>query len=519
MTTNPPTRSLVTLLTSLMLVQSGDALAAQEDATARSHRRGVQLLRDALTAHGGRDVLEAHPWVSIHSRVNPRMPGQGARVGTAYLPPGYSIRQALDLRTGTTAYHIGGADAQTARSTVWWSRDSVVVFQPGTNQLNDVSPSFARTSILLPAVYAPGLLLDAFDRSSTVRWIGSTELDGVSRSTLTYVDEADLQLSMTFDDDTHLLRAVSRLRTTGVLGDHSITFEFDDYRSVAGISVPHAIRSSVAGIVTSEAHFDSVRFDSVEPRRTAWPDDVERSSKVWGEYPTGTPTIVPLGSNVFAVLDIAFGYNHSFNYNTLFAEVDGEVIVFDAPGNSSVSEAMIELIEETLPGRTIGTVVTTHHHDDHIGGLWPYMKRGAVIVTTEGSRSLLEGIATAPRAAESDPDRENPPVVSIDVVEGEKTFGSGEPVVRIFEVGPLPHVEEMLIAYLPGPQLLFVADVYNPTFEGGPASRSGLVLADELERLNLPITRVLPAHGIPGSGDDFWAAVELARNDAENEPR
>ena len=78
-------------------------------------------------------------------------------------------------------------------------------------------------------------------------------------------------------------------------------------------------------------------------------------------------------------------------------------------------------------------------------------------------------------------------------------------------MGPNPHVDEILVAYLPESKLLFVADLYSYTGQVTPASATTLAFADRLEELGLDIETMVGVHGQQASAADFWESVRLGR--------
>jgi glyoxylase-like metal-dependent hydrolase (beta-lactamase superfamily II) len=169
----------------------------------------------------------------------------------------------------------------------------------------------------------------------------------------------------------------------------------------------------------------------------------------------------------------------------------------------------MQKIDETLPGKPVRYALITHYHYDHSGGLWGYMNAGTTIVTTPGNRQFVYDVAAAPRTLTCEAPLGKQPRLKF--VEGRHSFGSGDQRVELYEVGPNPHVDELLIAYLPSRKLIYVADVYNYTGQVTPANAQALSLAEKLEQLGLEIERIIPTHGQEATGEMFWESVQLGR--------
>jgi glyoxylase-like metal-dependent hydrolase (beta-lactamase superfamily II) len=128
--------------------------------------------------------------------------------------------------------------------------------------------------------------------------------------------------------------------------------------------------------------------------------------------------------------------------------MDDHVIVVDAP--TGASSRIAEQIEKLVPEKPVRYVVPTHHHDDHAPGLRAFAKPGTVVVTTAGNAALFERIAQP----------------AIEIVKRSRVFTSKHRAVEIHDIGPSPHAEEMLVAWLPAEGILFSADLVDLGAEG-----------------------------------------------------
>ncbi len=83
--------------------------------------------------------------------------------------------------------------------------------------------------------------------------------------------------------------------------------------------------------------------------------------------------------------------------------------------------------------------------------------------------------------------------------------------MELIDVGPNPHVDEMIVAYVPGIKALLVADLYS--FQGTvtAANANLLAFADRLEELDLDIETFIPVHGQRATAEQFWEAIRLGR--------
>jgi hypothetical protein len=76
-------------------------------------------------------------------------------------------------------------------------------------------------------------------------------------------------------------------------------------------------------------------------------------------------------------------------------------------------------------------------------------------------------------------------------------------------------VDEIIVAYLPGLDLLFVADLFSFQGEVNPANENAMAFAERLEELDLELTTLLPVHGEQATAEQFWESIRLGREQAE----
>ena len=79
-------------------------------------------------------------------------------------------------------------------------------------------------------------------------------------------------------------------------------------------------------------------------------------------------------------------------------------------------------------------------------------------------------------------------------------LSGGERSMHVSYVHPLPHVEGMLVAYLPNEKILIEADLSD--------SRT---LLGHVQRLGLDVETIVPIHGLPVAWSDFVEQLDSGR--------
>jgi glyoxylase-like metal-dependent hydrolase (beta-lactamase superfamily II) len=190
-------------------------------------------------------------------------------------------------------------------------------------------------------------------------------------------------------------------------------------------------------------------------------------------------------------------------YNSLFVVFQDYVLVIEAPLTDALTQRTLAQIKRTAPNKPIKYVVATHYHHDHIGGLRGYIAEGTTIVTTADSKKEIEKLALTPRPISPDTLSNNPrpPII---------VFSDAARTVELYNIGPSPHVNELIMVYFPKEKIVFVADVFD--FNPGqipPAADDTAHFAEKIKSLGLQVDTIVPVHGTLAKIDDLNKAMVL----------
>ena len=471
-------------------------------------RKGMEVLEAAIAATGGRDAIMAANTVELRVQVEAFTLGQGARPGgEATTGDGgpINLRHLFDLTSDRHVYEQLVSDTATqpgARLVV--TPDEIFVHTPAQNVLQEVVDLTPLKPLLRGIPYAPAILLDAADHAASIRRLGDQTIDGARYRVITYADGSNQQVALYFDAVSGLLRRSEIVESHEQLGDHVVEIEYDNYKHVGSLYLPHTISVFTAGSLATVTEFHEVDLAAdLNATMLERPDSATQLPPLTGPAPNPNMEVTELGSGIYTIMNATAGYN------MMFLDHGDHVFVIETPVSTAITRAVLQKIGETLPGKPVRYALITHYHYDHTGGLWGFMTEGTTIVTTPGVEQFVYDVAAAPRTLECEPPLGTKPSVAL--VKGKRTFGSGDQRVELYDVGPNPHVDELLIVYLPALKLMYVADVYNYTGQVTPANGQALSLAEKLEELGLEIERIIPTHGEEATGEAFWESVRLGR--------
>jgi glyoxylase-like metal-dependent hydrolase (beta-lactamase superfamily II) len=165
-----------------------------------------------------------------------------------------------------------------------------------------------------------------------------------------------------------------------------------------------------------------------------------------------------------------------------------------------------------IPDKPIKYVINTHHHFDHSGGLRAFAAVDATIVTHALNKPYYEKVLTAPHTLAPDTLTQSGKKLMIETLATRKVLTDGTRSIEIHLVRDCPHSDGMVMAYLPKEKLLIEGDIWDMPGPGVPAPTEGprtwANLIDNIERLKLPVERLLPVHSPDVvSVGEFYKAV------------
>ena len=116
-------------------------------------------------------------------------------------------------------------------------------------------------------------------------------------------------------------------------------------------------------------------------------------------------------------------------------------------------------------------------------------------------------MATGVSSLAGDPEEPGAPL--FEFVDGKRVFSDTEHVVEVYDIGPSPHAEEMLIFYLPNEKIIHQGDLTGVPRGGavGPANDVTVHFAEMIHKLNLKVETISGVHGTVGTVADLEQAL------------
>ena len=289
-------------------------------------------------------------------------------------------------------------------------------------------------------------------------------------------------------------RARSRVESRIGSGDTSAVTTYEDYRETGGIRFPMRIRQSLGGMPVLDL---AVKEVQVNPAVAMTVPEAARSvaERVVSEKVADGIWFLAGGS-----------------HNSVLIELQDQLVLVEMPLNDARSQAVIDHAKGLVAGKPLRTVVNSHAHFDHAGGVRTAVAEGTTIVTHADNVAYFERVFA--QANRIRPDRmatagRKPTFRAA----GERLdIGDAARPIVLHKIAGGPHSDSMLMVHLPKEKLLIEADAYTPGAPNTPPpptpNANNVNLIDNIERLNLEVDRILPLHGRVVPMAELYAAAQ-----------
>ena len=311
--------------------------------------------------------------------------------------------------------------------------------------------------------------------------IGSQSEGGQTFTTFSYSVPGHLAATAWVGTD-GLISRIDSTMPHPVLGDMDVTTRYSDWRDAgSGVKFPMRIRQTQGGFEVLDFAVQSVQVNPAVD--IAVPDNVRNfAERVASEKVADGVWFLGGGS-----------------HNSVAIEMSNHVVLVESPLYDGRAAAVFAEVARLVPGKPIRTVINSHHHFDHAGGLRAAAAEGAGLVTSSLAKPYFERVFANPNRIAPDKLAKSGRSAAIVGVDGRLALNDGARRIEIHEMQGSVHSVGFMLIYLPAERLLIEADAYTP---GAPGSAPPPVvnannqnLVDNIDRLQLKVDRILPLHG------------------------
>ena len=371
----------------------------------------------------------------------------------------------------------------------------------------------------------PLLLLRALDAPQNIAAIADQKLGDQTLPAVVFT-QGPTKYIIIFDRTTKLPAAVRTLDDDHIFGDSNYDMVLSDWKDVGGVKFAHSRSYRLGDKEVQRLTFKEVTPNpTISPATFAIPDAVKAAANppATGNVPyqwvlrriflarfTDSDAVYFPPGGSFKLVDLAPNVQHvqGGGANNLIVNMKDGIVVVDAPVNEGQSRAVIDLAKGKYPGKPIKSLVLTHHHMDHTGGMRTFVAEGATIIVPTPTKAYFEQVAKAPHALEPDAQQKAMKAANIQEVKDSLSLKDDTVEINLYNI-PNPHVDGMLLVHAVKENIVYVTDVLSPR---GPVGRNPgtVAVGDALRKHNITGAVIAGGHGTVGKQADM--ATALAAN-------
>ena len=308
------------------------------------------------------------------------------------------------------------------------------------------------------------------------RWQKNTDIDESDYIQLTIKNEV-YPITFFINPQTSKIDKLKTMEWDVIYGDITLEVTFDDWQIYSGVFFPRTVRMSQGGAPRLEITRKTIEvnpdysLDHFSP-----PDSVayvhDENSAQRGKTLSQTLRMFTLSGASRPKLDalklddgvyLLSAKPLDGIYTMVVEQSDGLVVV--EPGmNDLKGEEVIKWAMNKFPDKPITHLIATHFHNDHGGGIRPYIAAGAALVVHESAKEFYSMQINRPKSS-----------VVIDALDRKFKKGS-EQIIKVtpdqgytiedtlqpMTIYPIlnGHTEDMVIAVIDNKKMLYAGDLY-----------------------------------------------------------
>jgi glyoxylase-like metal-dependent hydrolase (beta-lactamase superfamily II) len=326
---------------------------------------------------------------------------------------------------------------------------------------------------------------------------GTQTVDGQALTALAFTVPNRLRATV-YVDAAGLVPRIDSTLSNAVAGDTAVVTRFADYRDAGGgVLFPMKITQSQGGGSVLDIAVAEVKLNV--PAGISVPDNVRAAKE--------NVAVDKVAEGVW----LLGGGSH----NSVAVELADRIVLIESPLYDGRAAAVFTAANALVSGKRVQTVVNSHHHFDHAGGLRYAAGEGATLVTSAIAKPYFERAFANPNRVNPDRLAASGRTPQITGVSGKHVIGDAMRTIEIHEIQGSVHAQGFLMAWLPKEKLLVQADAYTPAPPNSPPppapNANNVNLVQNLERLGLQPERIVPLHGRVVPMSELAAAIGRGR--------
>ncbi|MEQ8361996.1 MAG: MBL fold metallo-hydrolase [Cyclobacteriaceae bacterium] len=335
-----------------------------------------------------------------------------------------------------------------------FSKSELLLLDYGDKDLFSVTKEMFVNQIFNSARYNPANLINYFVENSVTLSKESTENSAVYSTT---INKTEIRLFI--DKSQDLLTKITTLSYDDLFGDIIGTIRYSDFTVMGKIYFPKKITiSKINGKLEDKITLSNAMLAQKTPTLLEKPANYEHVKAIEKKPEIKTERF---NDNIHFV-----ELKHTDD-KVMIVEFADFLLVAEAPVNSSNGELIIAEARRIAPGKPLKYFVFGHYHPHYLGGIRPFIHKGAKIITSKMDRAYVTYLADAQHTLQPDSLQLEPAPLLIEEIRDSLSITDGTYEMKIFFIGEKSqHTKDYLIYYFPKEKMLFEDDLVWRKKEG-----------------------------------------------------
>ena len=350
-------------------------------------------------------------------------------------------------------------------------------------------------------------LVHALGKESRIEGITESILEGERHQVVSLRYNDGVLFQVYVDDSSHLISKLGFIEDRNPYGDLAKERIFSDYREVGNIRLPFSEITKEMDLVTQVREWSEISIN----------DDLqEHLFEIPAQLQEQAQSLAHLDAVPVVARELAQGvyFGEGIGMHNMWVEFEDFVLVAEGPNNEGQSLEVIRQIRETSGDKPIRYLVTTHHHQDHTGGIRTYASEGAIVITHANNEAPIWEQLTLPHTLNPDRLAQSHTEPQMELVTDRKTISDGTRTVELLHF-PNPHTDGYLTVYLPRERIIFQSDMFTVLNgeTGPPVIRpEAQDFHDAVIQAGWKVDQIVPGHGRLLTWKDLVDALEASKS-------
>ena len=464
-------------------------------------RQGRETLEEAAQAMGGLEALSAIENITRQGTVQTSSLRHG-RLSTesAWVQPARPFNQTIDFTVPRElTFRISGGVVSMADGVKGGYRDIAgrTLTSLDANQLGEYRTHWNRD--------IARFLVHALGEESGIEGVSKSVLEGQPQQVVQvrYID--GILYRVYVQDSSHLISKLEFTEAHPRYGDLDREQIFSDYREVGNLKLPFSVVYKDMGEVAQVREWSEISVnDELQEYLFEIPEAIRESVQSLAQTEAIQMTPTELAPGVY--------FGETKGMNSMWVEFEDFVVVVEGPNNEKQSLETLRQIRETIGEKPIRYLVTTHHHEDHNGGIRTYAAQGTIIITHLKSEPAIREHLAYPFTLEPDRFAQSRQEPQIESITDRKTISDGTRNLEVVHV-PTAHADSNLLIYLPRERVVFESDMFTILRgeTGTPmAPAPAKALYDAVTQAGWKVNQIVPGHGRLLQWSELVAGLEAS---------